>query len=402
MEVTDCEYGLMALQTACKIASVSQRWRRVAIETPRIWSRIEIYLLPTTERSRRRFPAAWDAIRPRIKSVPAEITIRNVGVDHSFRLEQCKLSEIPVISTLYFFMDGPQAYDELQRLSLTGKPILESLCFDRFDMLSHSDNAYDFGRILSCFPSTRSLAFYEGGDINIVDQRQDPFVQKIEASYETSMDIPLVLSLFPRLEHLTATTCEKPYDGSSMILPHLKYFKVCELHLPSFLPFITCPNLESFHAEGTRDVEREIIGFILAHPSITTLYFEGISGTKKLITGAPQLQQLTVCQAAYSGNTACFQYPNLPSLRCLTISDPYHELSRQEFEDIVAARCLPMTHPKSELPQAAQPLDSLTIILFPVMTDQRPKWKKSPLYKEAIKTKDEGDIEELRCLSWVS
>lgn len=336
-------------------------------------------------------------MRPRIKGVPAEILIRNIGCENSIPLESCKLSEILKISDLYLWLVGPYAQEELQQLSLTSKPVFDVLHL-HFDM--PGSEVWNLTPIISHFPPLRALQFYGSRDIIFRDHEKDFVIQEINTGDYCYLDVGITLSLFPQLETLEAQNSSMRYDGPPLILPSLKHLKVEELISPSFLPFCTCPNLETFHGEGEIDVDQEILNFILVHPSITTLHFDAISGMKQLVEGASQLQHLTVQQEAYSNSMPCFRYPFLPSLRTLTIKDYDQGLSCDDFEYLVRARCLPLTHPESELPRTARPLDSLNIVIY-LEDDRQPLWTKSLLYREAKETIDDCDWEE-RTLSWVS
>jgi F-box-like len=396
-----------AMEIAMRLSHVSHHWRTIALETPRIWRRLHTSLIYNTDRGRQNFQERWDTLCGRIKNVPADIAISFIG--YSIPLENCNLSRIPKISRLCLHLTTDQAEDEVLQLSLSTKPPIDSLEFSLYPLWK----SFDFDVILCHLPPARRLIFFGEGAVLLSGAQTYPTVRDIITEGEVYLDFRAVCVAFPGLTSVTGQdlsqqsrpfrTLPHPAMSALRTLPHLKHLSISGLSSPFWLRAISCPGLAYFDARG-RGVEEEIIDFVSSNPSITTFKFHYTTGFDRLASETSKIEDLTIRLALYKKCQPSFQLPHFPKLRRLTIDDDEHELTVEDFEFLVCARCLPAEHPRSTLPPNAAPIESLTIVVNPYDIPRRPMWRQGDLYDEAeiTMTKDYVTHEVRIDLRWIS
>jgi hypothetical protein len=152
-----------------------------------------------------------------------------------------------------------------------------------------------------------------------------------------------------------------------------------------------------------------MINFVSSHPSITTFIYPYMTGFDRLASETSNIQDLTLRVAAYKMYQPSFQIPHFPKLRRLTLYDDRNDLTVEEFEFLVFARCLPVDHPRSTLPSNEAPIESLTIVVSHHRESPQPLWRQGDLYDAAKRTTEFIDpdaaymgIKERVCLRWIS
>jgi hypothetical protein len=327
-----------------------------------------------------------------------------------YTAENCNLSKIPRFSRLRLHLGTNQAKEEVLQLSLSTKPLVESLEFALYPPCK----SFDFGAILGHLPPARRLIFFGRGEVLFRGAQTYPAVRDIITKGGVYIDFGAAFTTLPSLTSVTGQDLSQRYSGplrtfpdpsisELQTLPHLKHLSVSGLSSSSWLRAISCPGLAYFDARG-KGTEEEIIDFVSSHPSITTFKYYHVTGFDRLASETSKIEDLIIRLALYKNCQSSFQMPHFPKLRRLKIDDDENELTVEDFEFLVCARCLPVDHPRSTLPPNTAPMESLTVIAYPDIGHGYLMWRQGYLYDEAERTtehENKGGKQQMD-LRWIS
>lgn len=147
------------------------------------------------------------------------------------------------------------------------------------------------------------------------------------------------------------------------------------------------------------------MSFLSRHFTITSLHISSWAALRDIATVLPPVHHLTSRdpQMRLEHIPLLDQKSSayLPALQSLTTWDWQGSLRLHEFEELVCARCLPSSHPRSLLLPWMKPLKSLIIYHVARLSPERILWRRSKFFKEAkcIIEHDEEGIYYI--LSWI-
>ena len=210
-----------------------------------------------------------------------------------------------------------------------------------------------------------------------------------------------ILGAFPKLQTLRLHHSNVAITHSTIhIQPRLTNLTIFEKS-PSWIQSIHLPDLHSI-CLATTERTPDVLEFLRRHQTI-----QKISWANSDIGPSSDLVQLIDCAWSvrilriddyipHIGDWTSYglSSPPFPQLKTLRVTG---DLSRKMFEQLVRRRCLPKSHPESELPDGLQPLNALCLL-------RGDKWTKSRLAKGSLTRKryyDPQFLEDWVKLSWL-
>lgn len=375
------------LRFSFELSHICQRWRAIALDTPRIWSYIDISKgddLGST------LPF-WDCIIPRVKSVPATVVINDLNEEGCIRLRECNLQSIPKIAELALTIYEMKHLDLVvtSLLSLSKSELHYINVEVREGMESYDAANYhaiwDMVTLLDAFPQVLKIRLNAPCILRITHSSKFERLESITLMDFDSFDIDVIFSSCKRLLYLRINGHVSVANSTTRLTS--KYLQTLIVSMPdtSWLAILVCPNLTVFHTE--RGISNAGFSFIERHRSLLAVRDIGVGVTSRLAAIAPQLHSLHV--GPIELNSLCArgipQFTSLKRLAILPNSLGAQDLSLEMFETIVIRRCLPLSHPLSEVPQPLLPLGSLFLFRYPEDSADDEKWRTSELYKQAQK-----------------
>jgi hypothetical protein len=351
---------------ALPLSAVCRKWRKIALDTPRLWREIRLDLDLGHDPSH-----FCNLIIPRIKMCPAIIKIHDLGIHTASILERCDLKRIPVLEHLAIYLTDPGYFLQLHTLPpffpFDGAQYLLVSCSSEGQPLNQeADVIWDIGRLLQHIPISKlwlatpcTLLFSPCNHFSAITFL---YLERMR-----EVDVLTIISLFTQLSHLemydvefTKTTSLKETNSQS-----LTSLAICDcVGDDSWLAQVAFPTLAIFIHAGPR-FSGLCLGFIQKHTSIVELELsekgESLSIIPKI---APQIQSLVMdpwLYHLYKGEPSGTHVHPFPRLQSLTVATEMAPLSLEDFDGIVCARCLPISHSQSKIPTSFEPLRSLNI-----------------------------------------
>jgi F-box-like len=397
------------IQTAMCISHVCQRWRTIAIGTPRLWCDVTFSLLQAGSRN----PTFWDSLIPRMRRVPANITLLHFDDAGGDRLKQCNLHRIPVISSFVLDLMDPDYFGRIKSLPrflpkngvehLTIKyiPGDEGVPENAFDL------KWDIGDFLENSAAVTRLKLNAPCDLIMTPSPKLATVTSLDLANMVNVDILFTISLLPslaylELEEVVLTPASETTQVTSNSLKTLQFSGIEH----EWLLGLTCPNLDTLLVNSSQ-LSDSCASFIRVHNLITTLdVCDDNESITTLASIAPQARVLAVAEdlsLLYKRKVPRVRGSPFPNLTQLIIDTFDVAVSLEDFEGIVRARCLPRGHRLSKLTTSLKPLTALSIRSYPSKRVEE-AWRDSEFFHSAKKTSEDDACWRgcrLLTLSWV-
>lgn len=403
---------LYGIKYAIKLSHVCQRWRSVAIDTPRMWSSIAFSL----ESHRDKIGIYWNFLASRIKHVSATISIICWDMQSFGRLTACKLPRIQEIKKLSLFLEDPRCFEQLYTLpSFLPEKGVETLAVEASwssepDNENNQDNiVWDLGALIAHLPTISSLIIRSPYKISITPSIKFEATTSLTLASVMDVDIPLILSLMINLSDLDVRNADlaatqQVTDHMSCRLRNFVMYR-CGGGCP-WLSQISFPFLTTIIIDINESPERTVT-LMRNHKSVTTIWaLNGEDIVSSLASASPQLQTLGMDSGfpwLHKRKIAKIKGTPFPKLRDVLLDTRFQELALTDFEGIVRGRCLPSDHPDGNIMPSLLPLRSLTI-LRNFESDIPEAWRDSELFHSATQVTTpspyHADDEEIT-LKWV-
>lgn len=377
------------IRIAIKISHVCQRWRSVAIDTPRMWSSIAFSLQSHHDG----IAAYCSFLASRVKHVPATISITRLDMQNYGRLTACNLPQIQEIKRLALLLKDPRCFDQLYALpsflpekGVDALAILQQADADSNNGGNHEDLIWDLGKLVAHLPTIRSLQIVCPHKTSITPASKLAAITTLVLLNVQKLDFPLILSLMVNLSDLEVrgASLAATQQATGEITSHLRKFVMyrCSGDWPS-LSQISFPILTTL-IHDRYDRSNQVISSIQDHKSITTSW---ALRTKDIVSSlastSPQLQSLGISHefsSLYKRKISKTKGTPFPELRDILLDTRFHELALTDFEGIVRGRCLPSDHPDSDIMPSLRPLRTLTI-LRDIKSPVPEVWRDSNLFR---------------------
>lgn len=386
------------IDVAIAISHVCQRWRFIAVDTPRLWCYID-YTLGDEGSSDVSF---WDCMVSRMKSIPASIIIRDFGVITAAEMSNYRLIRGSVIRKITFRLTSIEAFDQLLSLpsEFRGEQIKAfivkppHMAEEATEMLDAEWNLSDF---FEKFSSIEKFDLRATSDcsLHLNTSKQYNTVTTLHLQDLKEVNALGILSTLTRLSEfrLMRTTISQHVPVGQVVSTSLRCLIINMLDENYlWISHLSSPNLVAFHQFGA-DFPEVCLVFIESHPSITTLDFGGgQSIIPRLARGAPQLRTLFVepsqLPGLYTSDLSLARALPFRFLEHIGIYLSDDVLTVSVFESLVRTRCLPGIHPNHQTTSGIAPLHVLAIIHISKAPDCNPEtpWRTSNLFKIATQT----------------
>jgi hypothetical protein len=373
--------GQEGFKFATVISHVCRRWRFIALDNQQLWTYIQCSMM----KKESSILSFWDRMRSRNKGLPVIIAIWDIRRE-STPLKYCSLDKFPLIERLTLRLWDTESISQIQDLSFA-VPVGH---IERLELIF----AMRFGAnqswraLVGRFNNVKALLLYGAPSLHI----------------ERNGDDPTSLAPLPQLESLELiSTSLRLYDPLS--LRNLRRLKLRRFDAAdSWLDQISCPNLTALDVQ--EDIRQErVISFLLRHTTITSLHVRIREMLRDIAAVLPEGQSLTLKGSQLGLNYIPLLDQNssvyLPALQSLDTWDWDGNLQPDHFEALVCARCLPSSHPRSQLPSWMKPLKSLAIYYSARLSPEEISWRSSELFKEAKYRIEEGKYDARAVLSWI-
>lgn len=349
--------------TSASISQVCRHWRAISLDTPRIWSIIDIECSkPTSFSCLQEF---WERTYTRIKQVPAYILIRSISTSSKFPYQGIQLDKIPVIEHLMFNVVHDDDYEVLLE-SLFPMPIgiLHTLSVDGCQMSSFGIPInWNVGRLLCRLPQISKLEMTCVPSMHMQNLVFDSIHTLIIAFAEEINPIAVLTSV-PRVKSVKMHSISdfKTSNVACIRMAHLTSLMISGRNPEDFLWLaqISCPILEEFEVGCKERHVEPILSFISVHSTISTLdYRAAWINIVDLETVAPQIRNLSLPYNIDTVVALCKgHFLHLRSFKFYDITDTIPEF---ELEELIRSRCLPFNHPQSQISGSISPLQGLKL-----------------------------------------
>ncbi|KAG9052582.1 hypothetical protein FS842_009630 [Serendipita sp. 407] len=405
----------MPLAVAITLSHVCQRWRTIALSTPRLWNRI----IFSTDRNSNDIRAFWEWISPRVRNVETTVQLKDNVYKTSLGLHNCPLTLIPNLVTLDIILSEIYLIFEVIDVKFQVPPIKKLIIRNNssdLDEITKLEQEVFIGwRLEKLLDRFESLEQLDIGDIPTMTQSPEhgrvfSQIKVLSLGYTGPLYILSILASFPQLEKVSFGHVETVVAAGQTPVVHqsLHILQINSFDDESWLPFLSCPSLTAL-VTASED-PHHFFNFIERHPTLERIEMENCEGLlKKLTEIAPQIKHM-----GQSGSwtdfsnwaNRGFHEPPLPSLEVATMMDDLNDLSAITFEAIVRSRALPSFHPQSLLHPSLAPLKEIHVLIKPESLDSviLDRWKATEYYHSAkkrfVKAEMWDDCEEI-ILSWV-
>jgi hypothetical protein len=390
--ISDGTDGHLKLATVLALSHVCQRWRSIAIDTPRLWCCIDFTLEEDDDEEDTAF--FWDSMISRIKSAPAVITICGYNETTAHKFGECKLAHIPNICSLSLELDVLHNISDIlpnpRLLPETGVGSL-SIIYDAENEAELVDEiTWDAGETLDKLPPIPRLSLTAPCTLRVTPSVKFEALTTLSFRDLKHVDVLTALSLCTQLSYLRLLDVTFPEPTSAHITSQALRTLIVNTANGNewWLQQISCPNLTAFH-HGS-DFLQSSMSIFESYSSLLTLEY---ASKEQLLptfaTATPLVRSLGIepselrilCELQANGTKS----PPFPCLKELIVSLLEEGPTVADFELIVRTRCLPTSHPQSQLPPSLTPLSHLSMLRWPKdsLNQDSDPWSSSALYKEA-------------------
>jgi hypothetical protein len=397
------------IHTAIRLSHVCQRWRMISVDTPRLWCDVTF----SFGMKRAHTSAFWSSLIPRMRCVPASITLLSLDEAGGNRLKQCNLRQISVISSLMLDLTGWEYFSRIKSFPcFWPRSGVKQLTVQHIPRDDRPDGVlpgtWDIGDLLENVPPVTELDLNAPCQLIITPSTKLATITRLRLKGMVNVDVLSTVSLLPTLSHLDLQNAGfTPVVQTTQVVSNsLKYLKVCNSEAELWLERLSCPNLDTFLVGDVLILEL-YTSFIKEHPSITHLDMCGeLENIATLASVASQAQTLVVdsdLSLLYKRKIPRVRGAPFPTLTRLIVDTLDVALTHEDFEGVVRARCLPHGHRLSKRTASLKPLTALSIRRDPTATVEE-AWRDSELFHSARKTNEEDPdwtTWEILTLSWV-
>jgi F-box-like len=391
------------MRQSVRLSGVCQRWRNVALDTPRLWADIA-FNLSSPSKSQRFLRIC---ILPRLKQAPTTVILHKVTSNSLSALGESGLQDIPVIDLLALRVSRPADVQHI--LGPSFHPPVGTLQILSISAQKHPDSRFnitncDVMRLVAIFPPCQALAIYRIPNLLFPVAATNTNITVIEFADSGQIDILRLLPCFPRLQSMNIRRAELVANdiASECYMASIKSIRLVDTTGEAWMERVFFPKLMTVFCDTSSEAFR---AFLSRHPSIAELesILEGdaITGIATVATQLKELHLAPPLEAFCSLHDGSPQIP-FPSLQRITITAlaPPKNLTLAGFETVVRARCLPMRHPKSQAKHSSSIVRSFAIITHDSAAEgPHLGWQESDLYQESTKEIDEKDPSKVY-LSW--
>ncbi|KIM23287.1 hypothetical protein M408DRAFT_27978 [Serendipita vermifera MAFF 305830] len=385
------------LNESVNLSSVCQKWRLVAISTPSLWTKVSFDLNNEPEVLEHQ----QQTVVSRIKGRAASIVVGDLEYppDPVEWINACGLDMFPLIENLHFNLKKPGNIIELLRpdLSLPAGRVRKLV----IDAVGPSSRLRDIGQpkwigenLLDQFPGLLSATINGVSMIQFQMTKINSTLTELTINNAKYVAIMSILWDCPELETLTLRDTLILGDPTPVEAPSLKSLQLESTEGDAWMIHTSLPKLETLIFFPDTPA---ILTLISTNRSIKSLVYRG--ATADILDIAPQLLALNITPPLHALSTTLASsqmvLPNLGTLVVDMLSISY-EMTMQEFDMFVRARCLHVDHPKSLAKKPSQVISDLIFIL-PV-NHQPQKWQASELYKESTRKEDIQVLSEKKLL----
>jgi hypothetical protein len=384
-------------EAATRLSHVCQRWRTIALDTPKLWSKIPGFSL---------YPIGsdnlfWERTISRVRGYPAEVSLSGFeelsGIQNATEAyRSCRFHELPHIRILEFELDSDDSKQHLFH-PLFRKPqgVVDELKITGGFRANINFEEVLIPALLRDLPSLERLSL---SDLGFSSSKIVSFggITSLKLQYVTlNNDLGQLSRQFPNLRRLFLQVYDDILvSNSTCHFPALEELNIIEMtSVDEFLTALDCPNLVKFHFHlFTND---EFKDFVVRYSKMSRLLvMEWDTGFKALADIAPDIIELThgYQSSMFTEDSDEMGPLVFHELACYTLVDLDNELTIDEFERMVMRYALPHEHERSQLYDGGEHLQTLTI---GISSDEPSdaKWFNSPLYKQAKEIRFERDSE---------
>ncbi|PVF98733.1 hypothetical protein CPB86DRAFT_784579 [Serendipita vermifera] len=400
--VFNAEYGDFSesrndwFRAATCLSHVCRRWRSIALDTPKLWSKLPELTINPIGTDDNLF---WERTLSRVKGYPADLYIAGFSElsnaaekDAEEAYTTMRFHEIPHIRRLELVLDGEDSLEHLFHplLRIPEGTVDELQIFGEPSVDVYLDGIR-LAALLRLFPSLQSLALFA---LSITFSRITSFrnISALELSHVEPLMMELLPRQFPNLQRLRLRTYREDTSISTgaYCFPALQELFISYMEdVYGLFKNLDCPKLTSFISEiSLTDI---IIDFIGRHPTLKRIRLSEcdlhvLAGIAPNVTDFTHPYDLS---EPFIGDRDPAKAPILPQLEYYTLIDEDNTLDLEDFESMVRSRALPPLDPQSQLHPGCQPLKALAIGISSELDETT--WAKSDLYKRARQVHFEKD-----------
>ncbi|CCA73453.1 hypothetical protein PIIN_07407 [Serendipita indica DSM 11827] len=341
-----------------RLSRVCRLWRELVLTIRWPWFCVSFY------RDRETINRNWEFISRGLRCPPQHLQISGLNRSTSHLLADISLASLSTLHKLDIIL-------ELEDLTNEIESSLRCSCLDLrlHDTLSYRLRGFPFFQVLGIFHNVQRLQFITQRDTNLELGYPATFTSLKEVTLSGLRGLPFshILKMMPsldilRLENICFISCE--LEGNEIALVStISSFALLEVRT-GWLRSLQCPNLTSLTLDGALDdVGPSLVAFISEAPmlkSLTIVRSDLAVDFALLVPHCQQVEYLGLSETdfftgAWQSTGSQTPFPNLKTVDATWI----HDIDSLIWSGIISRRCLPKTHPRSNIPPGLQPVNLL-------------------------------------------
>jgi hypothetical protein len=346
-ELVVCSSSKESLRMAIYISHVCQAWRTIALQTPSLWSRIDISMMTDVKT----VEEMQGSLVKRLKSKSADVTLKGIllptsGVTQPVIefMEACKLHSFHQIGTLQF---QPIVSDDAIQLTHPAfrysRGPLERLIIKCHSISKTATKELVLSELWSNFPTVKHISLIKVHDVifGAPIPLTSLLLQQLQRQVRASQ-----IALLTRLIELTLVEVAFFSDAFQFItLPYLETLITDNCINTPWSRIIT-PNIKNCYIYNETLATSNFADYVCRSPTLQRLVAPLTKDAfRRVAVALPNLEFLDIAgyyQGLFRWRDLQLSSPPFPRLSTIRINLTYDQvLSLKEFEEIVKARCLP-------------------------------------------------------------